>query len=161
LKRIDSRTKLLVSSTRLKKRRLKCGSFRDKEDQLKEDFKAQTMNLKIDNEALKGALVARQHFKGLTDPELASRFKTLAIQVEDFSRIRWDTSREAYWPFLERTLQRLHRENTRKLKQQIVQSSIWVIFYDNIFYSPFQVFGEEGKVLNREWTEAFGRSKWY
>ena len=49
--------------------------FRDREDQTK-GFETQTADPKIDNEALKGALVAGQHFKGLTDPELASRFKS-------------------------------------------------------------------------------------
>ena len=158
--RLEDEIARLISSAKEEKAQM-WKSFRDEEDQLRKNFEAQNVGLKIENEELKGALVARDHSRGFTDLELASRFKTLASQVEEFSRIRWDISREAYWPFPERTLQQLHRENTRKLKQQIVQSSIWVILYDNIFYSPFQVFGEEGKVLNREWTEAFGRSKWY
>ncbi|OCK87388.1 uncharacterized protein K441DRAFT_701266 [Cenococcum geophilum 1.58] len=156
--RLEDEIARLISSAKEEKAQMR-KSFRDKEDQLKKDFEAQSVGLKIENEELKGALVARDHSRSLTDPELASRFEILASQVGEFSRIRWDTGREAYWPFPERTLQQLHRENTRKLKQQIVQSSIWVILYDNIFYSPFQVFGEEGKVLNREWTEAFGRSQ--
>ena len=39
--------------------------FRDREDQTK-GFETQTADPKIDNEVLKGALVAGQHFKGLT-----------------------------------------------------------------------------------------------
>ena len=72
--RVKDEIARLISSVEGEKARM-WKIFRDREDQTK-GFETQTADPKIDNEVLKGALVAGQHFKSLTDPELASRFKS-------------------------------------------------------------------------------------
>lgn len=108
-------------------------------------------------EALRGALVAREHSKGLSDPEIWTRFKDVAAEVDRLSRIVWDKRRESGWPLSESNLRR--SGNQRKLKQHIVQSSIWIILYEQIFYSPFQIFAQEGQAIHHEWTGYFGEGK--
>lgn len=126
-----------------------------KERKREQQFQADTMQLRADIEEYKGALVAREHFKGFTDPELSTRFKRLAGQVEEFSRIRWDNRREEGWPFPEHVLSQLHPENTRKLKQQIVQNCLWVLLHAHVFRTPFRIMGEEGKDADKEWLNVY------
>ena len=130
----------------------------DEKEQLRRDFVTKTVTLRKENTDLKGALVAREHIKSMTDRELASNFERLAGQVDHLSRISWDARMESNWPFSGRILQQLHG-NTRKLKQQIVQNSLWLIFYERIFATPFIVIGDEGKTLQQGWTDQFGTSQ--
>ncbi|KAF2267875.1 hypothetical protein CC78DRAFT_31449 [Lojkania enalia] len=129
------------------------------EIRLKKQYEAQSLKLRADYERLKGDYVAREHFKGLTDMELSSRFQKLAFQIEQFSKIRWDLSKETSWPLPDRMLLQFHPENPRKLKQQIVQNCMWVILCDEIFGSPFAILGEEGERLDENWTREFGSDK--
>jgi hypothetical protein len=116
--------------------------------------------LRQDNEDLKGALVARVHNKGLSDHEVSSSFQKLALAVDRISReVQWDKSREATWPYPESVLR--SSENIRRLKQHIIQNSIWTILYDQIFFTPFRVFAEEGKSLEDLWTKTFGQGMFY
>ncbi|KAF2115768.1 hypothetical protein BDV96DRAFT_645953 [Lophiotrema nucula] len=83
---------------------------------------------------------ARDDVHGLTDLELVERVKKLATKIEQFSmRVKWDVTLESKWPMPDHTLVQLHPENPRKLKQQILQSSIW-----------------EGEKLCLEWKKQFG-----
>jgi len=49
--------------------------------------------------------------------------------------------------------------NQRKLKKQILQDSLWIILYTTIFSSPFRIFGDEGRALETQWSDAFGRDR--
>jgi hypothetical protein len=131
--------------------------FEAREEEARRGEMARMEQFRRDNEALKGELVAREHFKGLSDPEIYSSFKKLAGEVDSFSRIQWEKRKESRWPLPESTLKR--SENPRKLKQHIVQGSIWVILNEKIFRSPFEVFGEEGQKMHRDWTETFGEGE--
>ena len=142
--------------------------FNVKMDRMREEFEAREKEARkremerieqyrLDAEALKGALVKRDHFKGLSDPEICSRFRKLTGEVDSFSRIQWEKKRESRWPIQENALRR--SENPRKLKQHIVQSTIWMILKEKIFHSPFEVLGDEGRRMHREWTSEFGKGK--
>ncbi|KAF2201017.1 hypothetical protein GQ43DRAFT_463500 [Delitschia confertaspora ATCC 74209] len=135
--------------------------IRRNEEEVKKACEARIMDLRANNEKLMRALVDRDHVKGLTDPQLASRFEDLKILLEGFSRnVQWDSAKERDWPFSETRLQKFQGKTaTRRLKQQIVQSYLWAILYDHIFITPYQVFGEEGKLLLAEWTDTFGRDQ--
>lgn len=106
--------------------------------------------LKRDNEAFRSVLVARQHMKGLSDPEIATRFKRLLNLIDQFSRISWEKKKENQWPVTDSALRRT--ENARKMKKQIVQCCIWTMLNEKIFESPFKVFREEGAALHEDWA---------
>jgi hypothetical protein len=114
-------------------------------------------SLRDDNEALKSALVKRDHFKAMSDHELAQRFQNLASEVDEFARVRWDSRRESTWPFPDRLLR--NSENERRTKQHVVQNTLWVILYEKIFCTPFRVLGEGGQPLELEWIEKYGQGK--
>jgi hypothetical protein len=107
--------------------------------------------LKDDKAALTSALVRREHFKAMSDYDLANRFQILASEVDEFARVRWDIKRESTWPFSDKVIRR--SQNERRTKQHIVQNTLWVIFYERIFCTPFRVLGGEAKSLERTWIE--------
>lgn len=114
--------------------------------------------IKESNQALKEALVARDHFKAMSDEELAYRFEEIGSEVGEFAQVVWDKRRESSWPFDDQSFQR--SENKRRMKGHVLQNTMWVILYDNIFCTPFRVFGKEGKgtdanSLETEWVKAY------
>ncbi|KAF2115770.1 hypothetical protein BDV96DRAFT_574451 [Lophiotrema nucula] len=124
------------------------------EDQRKA-FEKEKLSLEVAYEKLKKDWVVRDHYKGLTDFDLKSRFQRLATQIEQISRINWDDSRNSSWPLSEWQLKRFLPENPRRLKQQILQNTMWMTLYDEVFGSPFVIMGEEGRTLDREWMKQF------
>ncbi|KAI4955559.1 hypothetical protein J4E91_001420 [Alternaria rosae] len=129
------------------------------EAQLTHKHTHETLQLRTVNEELKQGLFQRQHFRGLKDRDLANSFRSIAGQVQDFANIEWDGWRTSDWPFSEHQLLDIHRENTRKLKKQIVQNSLWFLLHDWIFASPFKILGSEGEILDREWIAIHTPSK--
>ncbi|KAI9855253.1 MAG: hypothetical protein M1813_000486 [Trichoglossum hirsutum] len=125
--------------------------------QLKIKQEDENKDLKESVEKLKGALVKRDHFKAMSDHELAHRFQDLASEVDDFARVPWDNRLEFSWPFSDKSFR--NSENERRTKQHIVQNNIWVILYEKIFCTPFRVLGNEGKLLEREWSEKYGQDR--
>ena len=112
---------------------------------------AHVRGLKETVEILKMELAKRDHFKAMSDRELANRFKEIANEVDDFSRYPWEKDQESSWPF---TLPVVlsSEKNERVTKQEIMQNTLWVILYKNIFCTPFRVLGEKGKALEFEWV---------
>lgn len=133
--------------------------LRKQEQSLKIRYEQEQYQLQTAVEDLKGALVVKQHFKGLADSEVASQFNKLAREIEDFARIEWSAEREARWS---EQLQQLYPRNTRKLKQALVQNSVWIGLRALIFRSPFELFGEEEgwKDLNQQWIDIYAMSKY-
>jgi hypothetical protein len=113
--------------------------------------------LKGDVEALKGAMVKRDHFKAMSDRDLVPRFKDIAGEIDDFSRVRWDNRREATWPFPDSVLRK--SENERRSKQYVIQNTIWAILYERIFCTPFRVLGAQGKLMEQDWIENYGQGE--
>jgi hypothetical protein len=128
-------------------------------DVLREQHLHEQYKLRSDVEDLKGALAVKKHFKGLADADLSRRFEILARNVEDFSRLKWDLLQEGDW--WGQQLEQLNKRNPRRLKQHIVQNSVWISLREHIFLSPFRLFAaEEGwKELDKNWTEIYGLSK--
>ncbi|KAI4627402.1 uncharacterized protein J4E87_003965 [Alternaria ethzedia] len=129
------------------------------EAQLTHKHTHETLQLRTVNEELKQGLFQRQHFRGLKDRDVGNLFRSIAGQVQDFANVDWDSTRTSDWPFSEHQLLDIHRQNTRKLKKQIVQNTVWVLLHDRIFASPFKILGSEGEVLDREWVEIHTPSK--
>lgn len=115
--------------------------------------------LRTVTEELKQGLFHRKHFKGLRDRDLANQFRSIVGQVQDFANVEWDSRLALNWPFSEHQLLDLHRENTRKLKKQIIQNTLWVLLYNHIFVSPFRILGLEGRDLDRDWIDIHKPSK--
>ncbi|KAG4439729.1 hypothetical protein IFR05_004807 [Cadophora sp. M221] len=113
-----------------------------------------TRGLQESVEVLKGALVRRDHFKAMSDHELSYRFQEISSEVDDIARIHWDQRQVSTWPFTDQSFR--HSENERRMKQYLIQNTLWVILYERVFCTPFRILGEEGKALEREWLQRFG-----
>lgn len=125
---------------------------------LKEMHKAKqlsyTMSLQQSVEALKEALLQRDHFKAMSDHELAHRFQGISCEVDDLSRLRWETVLEPSWPFPAHSF--TESDNQRRAKQYILQNTLWVILYTSIFCTPFRILGKEGTLLEQSWIKKYG-----
>jgi len=114
--------------------------------------------LRDEVEALKGAMVKRDHFKFksmMSGRELSLRFQDLASEIDAFSRVRWDNRQETTWPFPGKVFR--ESENERRSKQYVIQNTIWVILYERIFCTPFRILGTEGKLMEQDWIEKYGK----
>ena len=127
--------------------------FKAEKLQLENERAAQEGRLRRDIESLNGALLARDRFTPIVDHELKSRFLDLVGDIDYLARLEWKFN-QADWT--NDLLARLSK-NPRRLKKQILQDSLWIILYENIFCSPFRVFGEEGRTLEAQWSDAFGK----
>jgi hypothetical protein len=126
---------------------------RQREDAHRENLR----ELMEENEEMKALLMKRDMFRGMTDREVTGTFQKLCIELDRLSRITWDENKEKTWPYPESDL--AADGSSRKPKQHIILNSIWVILVDNIFCSPFQIFGDEGDILHGDWTKQFGEGK--
>jgi hypothetical protein len=128
---------------------------------MREDFEVEktglVRGLKETVESLKGALVERDHFKTMSDHELARRFQDISIEVDEFARVQWDSGQESLWPFPGQSFRK--SENQRRTKQYIIQNTLWVVLYESIFCTPFRILGNQGKSLEATWIEKFGQGK--
>lgn len=131
----------------------------EQEEALRREHESHTWKLKSDAENLKKAIVARDHFKGLRDRDITGKFAKLATDIEDISTVEWDQSRASNWPVSEQEMDRLHRANTRLLKQHIVQNSVWLLLHKHVFQSPFTVMGTEGERLDTDWRDIYSSGK--
>lgn len=130
-------------------------SARVREEQIRQQYKDQIISMAAELESYKTELTTREHIDGLTDPELSEQFGLLANAVREVSRVRWEKANEQYWPYPESNIGRV--PNPRKLKQQIVQACIWNILFEKVFFTPFQVFADEGMIMHGEWTRTYGK----
>jgi hypothetical protein len=129
--------------------------FQSTKNRMEMEFENERVRLKRDIEALNGALVAREHFKPLSDHDLKSLFSDLVIDIDHVARLGWKYNQTAW---TEELLAQVAK-NPRRIKKNILQESIWIALYENIFCSPFRVFGEEGRSLETQWNVAFGRGR--
>ncbi|KAH7095167.1 hypothetical protein FB567DRAFT_21848 [Paraphoma chrysanthemicola] len=155
----DHVSNLQLEITRLNKiiedeRCVKDNELRSQEKKLKERHEEETVNLRTVIEDFKVASSRREHFKGLTDSEMAAQYKRLANNIEDVSRLEWDYLKEHQWPLTDSRMRELSK-NTRKLKQQIVQHVVWMCLFDYIFCSPFRVMGEDGRELDTNFASIY------
>ena len=120
---------------------------------LNKQHQVATKELRSVAEDLKQAFVAREHFKGLRDRDITGKFTRLATEVEDISTLEWNNHDTGNWPLSESQLFQIHPNNIRLLKQQIVQSSIWLLLYKYIMQSPFRIMGAEVQDADEPWLD--------
>ena len=118
---------------------------------------AEQARLKRDIENLNGALIARDHFKPLTDQNLAHQFLDLAHQIEVVVGLFEWKFNETGWE--EELLQKLRNHLQRKFRNALLHEKIWIVLYDNVFSTPFKVFGNEGHNLETQWAETFNKGE--
>jgi hypothetical protein len=131
-----------------------------RESRLREEYEAEKQQIQQVAEDLKQDLSSREHVKGLTDREVASRFKKLSAEIEDFSRIDWNPQLGEGWPFSETELDQLHPHNVRRLKRQILQNSLWLSLHEGVFRSPFRIIGSHGQDFDSDVYEAYNPGKY-
>jgi DNA repair exonuclease SbcCD ATPase subunit len=122
---------------------------------LTEQHNAEKYALLVIIEDFKLASATRERPKGLTAADLVTRFSKLAQDVEDFARLEWDPTREAErWT---KQLNQLNPRNTRKLKQKLIQNSLWINLHEHVFRSPYKLFAaeQEWKDLDKPWVEIY------
>lgn len=127
--------------------------FKAKASRLKQEFAVQDGRLRGDIESLNGALLARDRFIPIADHELESRFLDLAEEIDQLARFEWHFEQSDWTGHL---LNRFSK-NPKRLKKELLQDSLWMILYESIFCSPFRIFGEEGRNLEAQWNDAFGK----
>ncbi|KAF2827327.1 hypothetical protein CC86DRAFT_466119 [Ophiobolus disseminans] len=138
-----------------KERSHKEAELQNQRKELEEKYKEEKDGLRTEIDMFKVAVTQREHFKGLTDSEVANHYKRLANSIEDFSRVEWDFSKREAWPISESHMRQLGK-NPRKMKLQIVQNTLWVLLYKLVFCSPFKILGAAGEEDDDErWTKIY------
>lgn len=124
---------------------------------LTKEFAVLEGRLRGDIESLNGALLTRDRFTPITDHEFESRFSGLAEEINQCARLPC-VSKQSDWT--DHFLNQISK-NPKRLKKELLQDSLWMILYENIFCSPFRVFGEEGRKLETQWNDAFGKGLYH
>lgn len=136
-------------------------SYKDRIGKLLDSHEVRLANhnpgLRATNEQLKNALVERDHFKVISDREVANVFQDISSYVEEFAGEPWDRSLKNTWPFPSVAFEEL--ENDRRTRTHLIQNTLWVILYEMIFCTPFRVLGEEGEKLDMQWLEKYSQGK--
>lgn len=120
---------------------------------MKKEFALQNARLRGDVESLNAALLARDRSNPITDHELESQFSDLAEEIDQLARSEWDF-KQSEWTD---SLLNQFSKNLKRRKKELLQDSLWMILYENIFCCPFRDFLEEGRKLTAQWNEAFGK----
>lgn len=159
----DSITSLELDIERLegalaKERLHKEAELQNQRKELEDKYKVEKEGLRTEIDMFKVAVSQREHFKGLTDSEVANNYKRLANSIEDFARVEWDHSKGDDWPVSEARMRQLGK-NLRKMKLQIVQNTLWVLLYKHIFCSPFKILGPAGEEEDERWTQIYSEGK--
>jgi hypothetical protein len=89
----------------------------------------------------------------MPDNDIKARFQDLAQEIDTLARLEWKPNQKEWTNQVLRQLS----GNQRLLKKQILQDSVWVILHENIFCSPFRIFGEEGRSLESQWSDEYGK----
>lgn len=150
----ESEKMQLKESHRIEQERIR-ETFNAQEFQLKQAHKQQQERLQRDIQSRNRALIARENYSPITDGELKSMFSGLVREVDSLARLRW-TMNQSPWP--DEELSRIS-DTPKRLQKQIMKETIWDVLYEQVFCSPFRVFGTEGGVLESEWNKAFRKGK--
>jgi hypothetical protein len=111
------------------------------------------LRMKQDIESLATALVERDNYKPINDHKMVYRFVDIKGDIENLTRaLEWSPKQSGWSPAL---LARLSN-NVSKLQRVIWTDTVWSILFENIFCSPFRMFGEVGAELEAEWVQTFG-----
>jgi hypothetical protein len=109
--------------------------------------------LRADMESLASALVERDNFKPINDSKVKSKFSDIEVHIENLSRVKW-TLQHTLWS--NALLTKLSPKNVQRLQKDMWVNITWTILFEQIFCSPFRIFGEKGKELEDQWYEEYG-----
>lgn len=130
------------------------------ESNLKKEQKLREHRLKSDITSLNRTLMARASFEPPANDVLMAPFRDFLVDMGQLVPILsklWIPQQEGWTDEL---LARLAPRNQQlSIRRQVIQDSVWRILNENIFCSPFRVFGEEGKMLEVEWKQSFPESE--
>jgi hypothetical protein len=133
---------------------------RRREAMIAKAHKTEIVALKEKVESIKSRATVRDHFKGLGDDEVVSKFADLYVEIEDLANADWSNSKKSSWLCPEAVLQRA--ENDRILRKDVLLNSFWQTLFKGYFSSPFAPLGDDGKRLEGEWMSEFGKGKhWF
>lgn len=126
--------------------------------QLAEDHRDNTAYLHTEIRELTSKMVQREHLsKSLPDQEIIVGFSEIAQLVTNFSRqltqSTWKSRKDSF-QFSEDQLEQFSTQ-TRILKLELIGNTVWLILFDRIFSTPFNVLGREGKTLYSRWISDF------
>jgi len=98
------------------------------------------------------AIVTRETFTPITDRDLKTKFTELYSKVDSLGRLQWSPGRSTWRDDQLRQV----RINSKKLQKSIIQETVWLVLHEYILCSPFRVFGKEGKIMEKQWNDAYG-----
>jgi hypothetical protein len=102
------------------------------------------------------AIFRRDRFTGMSDDILEGGFEDLVISVNEIChQNEWLSNGPVL--AVQATLQTA--ENSSRLCSLVLRDRIWWLLYDNIFCSPFRIFGDSGRQLEKDWQAVFGQGK--
>jgi hypothetical protein len=127
--------------------------FEAHEAKLKRTHMQQQEQLQKSIQSRNRALITRDNFSPMTDEELKSMFSDLVREVDVLARLKWTFNRSPWTDELQAQIS----DTPKRLQKHILQDTIWNALFENIFCSPFRVFGDEGRVLESGWIKAFGK----
>jgi hypothetical protein len=129
--------------------------FKAREVKLIKTHAQEIDRLKRDIQSRNKAFVSRDNFTPVTDGGLKATFFDLVREVDNLSRLKWAFNNS---PWTDDFLNQV-TDSPKRLQKQILQDTIWELFFENIFCSPFRVFGTEGNILETQWNDEFGKCK--
>jgi predicted nucleic acid-binding Zn-ribbon protein len=98
------------------------------------------------------AIVTRETFTPITDRDLKTKFTELYSKVDSLGKLQWSPGRSTWRDDQLRQV----RVNSKKLQKSIIQETVWLVLHEYILCSPFRVFGKEGKIMEKQWNDAYG-----
>jgi predicted nucleic acid-binding Zn-ribbon protein len=127
-------------------------SLSDEAEQNEHNHQQETARL---NKIIHGrtkAIVTRETFTPITDRDLKTKFTELYSKVDSLGKLQWSPGRSTWRDDQLRQV----RVNSKKLQKSIIQETVWLVLHEYILCSPFRVFGKEGKIMEKQWNDAYG-----
>ena len=135
-----------------------------REDQLITKHQQQHLRSQQDIEELNDALLTRDDeiyqsmvftasgLPQMPDDKIRDSFLQIQQMVEELGRRPWKQGQQLWPQLLLQESSKRHPANM--VRKAIVQDMIWSILFQNVFCSPFRVFGDAGKKLEDNWNES-------
>ncbi|GIZ45566.1 hypothetical protein CKM354_000872600 [Cercospora kikuchii] len=106
--------------------------------------------LSRDDDVYRAAMFSTSGLPRMTDAKLKERFLEIETLINEISGLSWKADQRL---FPERSLERHSAKHSlRRLKKAILSDVIWCILNNHVLASPFRMFGEAGKEMERQWT---------
>lgn len=105
-----------------------------------------------DDEIYQGMVFTASGLPKLPDNQIRDSVLDIQHMVEELGSHPWKHD-QSLWPE-ELIQQSSHRHSETLVRQMIIQDMIWSLLFQNIFCSPFRVFGDAGKQLEDDWNHS-------